>query len=49
MKAILIQGARIIDPSQGLDEMGSLLLDNGKVAWLGKGDERPPEQLLSSL
>jgi dihydroorotase len=41
---ILIQNARIIDPSQNMDETGSLLLENGRIAWLGKGDARPPER-----
>ena len=34
---ILIYGGRIIDPANGLDETGNLLLENGKVAWIGTG------------
>jgi len=43
MKPILIQGGHIIDPSQGIDEIGSLLITDGKIAWLGKGKEPPPQ------
>ncbi len=31
----LLRGGRIIDPSQGLDAVGDLLIENGKVAALG--------------
>jgi len=37
MKPLLIQGGRIIDPSQGIDEIGSLLITKGKISWLGIG------------
>jgi len=36
MRPLLIQGGRIIDPSQGIDVTGSLLIAEGKVSWLGK-------------
>ncbi len=39
-KPLLIRGGRILDPSQGLDLVGSLLLKDGRVAWLGQGE--PP-------
>jgi len=42
MKPLLIQGGRIIDPGQGIDEIASLLLADGKVSWLGRGEETPP-------
>ena len=32
----LIQNARVIDPSQGLDQVMDLLLEDGKIAQLGK-------------
>ncbi len=35
MKSILIKDGRIIDPGQGLDERGSLLLSEGRIAWRG--------------
>ena len=40
--ALLIHGGHIIDPSQGLDENGSLLISEGKISWLGKGKAPPP-------
>ena len=43
MKSLLIQGGRIIDPSQGIDEIGSLLIADGKVSWLGKREVAPPQ------
>jgi len=42
MKSILIKGARIIDPSQKLDAVGSILLADGKIDWLGTGNQKPP-------
>jgi dihydroorotase len=43
MKPLLIQGGRIIDPSQGIDITGSLLIAEGKILWLGKGEKTPPQ------
>jgi dihydroorotase len=43
LKPILIQGGRIIDPGRDLDETGSLLIKDGRIAWTGKGDEAPSE------
>ena len=34
--ALLIQNARVIDPSQALDQVLDLLLEDGKIAQLGK-------------
>ncbi len=34
---LLIRGGRIIDPSQGLDQVGDLLIDGGKITPLGDG------------
>ena len=42
MKPLLIQGGYIIDPSQGIDEAGSLLITEGKISWLGGGEITPP-------
>ncbi|MBN1863209.1 MAG: dihydroorotase [Dehalococcoidales bacterium] len=39
-KSLLIRDGRIIDPAQGLDETASLVITEGKIAWLGRGD--PP-------
>lgn len=35
MSAILFENARIVDPSRGLDETGSLLIRDGKIAAAG--------------
>jgi dihydroorotase len=40
-KALLIKGGRIIDPSQKIDEVASLLVADGKIAWRSKGE--PPK------
>lgn len=43
MKPLLIDGGHIIDPSQGIDEIGSLLISEGKISWLGRGEVTPPQ------
>ena len=43
MKPLLIQGGHIIDPGQGIDEIGSLLVTEGKISWLGRGEITPPQ------
>ncbi len=43
MKSLLIYGGRITDPSQGIDEIGSLLITEGKISWLGRGEMTPPQ------
>ncbi len=40
--SLLIHGGHIIDPGQGLDEIGSLLISDGKISWLGRGEITPP-------
>ncbi len=42
MKPLLIQGGHIIDPGQGIDEIGSLLITRGKIWRLSKGEVTPP-------
>lgn len=37
MSRIAILGARLIDPASGRDEIGDLLVENGKIAALGAG------------
>jgi dihydroorotase len=39
---LLIHGGRLIDPGQGLDEVGSLLIGDGKISQLGGEDVTPP-------
>jgi len=43
MKALLIYGGRIVDPAQGIDETGSLLISQGKISWLGRGELTLPQ------
>jgi dihydroorotase len=42
-KPLLIKDGRIIDPAQKIDEVGSLLIAEGKISWLGKGKASPPQ------
>jgi dihydroorotase len=39
--SLLIRGGRVIDPSQEIDMTASLLIQEGKILWLGT--ETPPE------
>jgi len=43
MKPLLINGGHIIDSSQGIDKIGSLLIAEGKISWLGKREVTPPQ------
>jgi len=43
VKPLLIQEGRLIDPGQGIDETGSLLITEGKISWLGIGEVAPPQ------
>ena len=43
MKPLLIQGGRIVDPSQGIDEIASLLITDNKFSWIGTGEITPPQ------
>ncbi len=42
MKPLLIHGGHIVDPGQGIDEISSLLITEGKISWLSKGEALPP-------
>ena len=42
MKALLLYGGRIIDPDQGIDEVGNLLVNEGSVSWRGSVGMPPP-------
>jgi len=35
MERLLIRGARILDPASGADFVGDLLIEGGRIAWLG--------------
>jgi dihydroorotase len=41
-KPLLIQGGRIIDPGQGIDEIGNLLISEGKILGLGTAQSSLP-------
>jgi dihydroorotase len=41
MKPVLIQNGRLLDPSQKLNQPGSLLLAGEKIAWLGQALQLP--------
>jgi len=43
MKSLLIRGGHIVDPSQAIDETGSMLITEGKIWWLGKTEAIPSE------
>jgi dihydroorotase len=43
MKPVMIQNGRLLDPSQQLNQAGSILLAGEKIAWLGKADQLPLE------
>jgi dihydroorotase len=43
MKSILIQNARIIDPSQKMDLKGGILITDGKISWIGETGQKPDE------
>jgi len=49
MNPLLIRGGHIIDPSQGIDETGSLLIAEGKILWLGRGEITPPQSDYDAL
>jgi len=42
-RPLLVQGGHIIDPGQGTDRTGSLLISDGKISWLGEADTAPPQ------
>ena len=41
MRPILLRGGRVIDPSRGTDGVADLLLDEGKVAAVGRNIGTP--------
>ena len=49
-RAILLRGGRLIDPSQGLDELGDLLVVDGMVEAVGRvGDVRRDGDALETI
>ncbi|MFC2018634.1 dihydroorotase [Chloroflexota bacterium] len=49
MKPLLIQGGRLIDPGQGIDEVSSLLISDGKISWRGQGEPPLPPSKYDTL
>ena len=48
--ALLLRGGRLVDPSQGLDEIGDLLITNGVVEAIGRiGDVRRDGDALDTI
>jgi dihydroorotase len=45
VNSLLIRGGRLIDPSQNLDRIGDLLIENGKIAAIGDVPEHADETL----
>ncbi len=45
---LLIQNARIIDPSQNLDQVGDLLLEEGRIAQIGRGISQEGAQVIDA-
>ncbi len=45
----LIKEGRIIGPAQKLDVVGSLLVTEGGISWLGRRDEPPPQSAEATL
>jgi dihydroorotase len=43
MKSILIQNARIIDPSQKMNLKGGILITDRKISWIGETGQKPDE------
>jgi dihydroorotase len=42
IKNLLIRGARIIDPSQALDQHADIVIENGAIARFGNNLDAPP-------
>jgi dihydroorotase len=41
-RSLLIQHGHIVDPGQKIDTIGSLLIADGQISWLGDEKESPP-------
>ncbi len=46
MKPLLIKGGHIVDPGQGIDGIGSLLIIEGKISWRGETPPQPDYDVL---
>src|SRR4051812_14771935 len=43
MKPLLLRGGRVVDPSQGLDEVGDILIADGTIAGAGRSIQPPDD------
>ena len=48
-RPILLQGGRIIDPSRDLDQAGDVLIQDGKIAGVGRGLKAPDGALVRDV
>lgn len=39
---VLVSGGHVIDPTTGLDLIADLLIEDGRIAWIGPSGARPP-------
>ncbi len=46
MRAIVIQGGRVVDPGRGTDEVADVVMLDGKIAETGRGLGRPEDALV---
>jgi dihydroorotase (EC 3.5.2.3) len=46
MKPLLIKGSRLIDPSQDLDTVGDLLIEDGKIKAVGNNLNFPYAEII---
>jgi len=47
--SLLISGGHLLDPSQGIDKVGDLLITEDKIAWVGDKGAASPRPDLSSI
>lgn len=47
-RPILVRGGRIVDPSQGLDRVADLLIEDGSVCGIGEGVTRDGAQIIDA-
>ena len=40
---LFVKGGRIIDPAQKIDFVGDLMVEDGKVSWMMKEGQQPPD------
>lgn len=48
MGRLLIRGGRVIDPSQGIDRVGDVAIEDGRIAALGQGLASPGGEVLDA-